>query len=120
MIASQNVVDCGFNGSPPLRQWIFGTGIGYTIIGGLMLVLGIVMLLFPSILIGYAIFAYVASLFLIAWTIVGGVSLWRDGGDCYNLNYPIWAMGMAAVIISIVLSVWKIIAASASAKQGAE
>lgn len=38
-----------------------------------------------------------------AQMIVGAVSLWRDGADCIGLNYDIWAVGMADVIVTIVL-----------------
>ena len=32
------VLNCGLGGSPPLRDWVFGTGISYTIIGGAFLI----------------------------------------------------------------------------------
>lgn len=47
-----------------------------------------------------------SGLFTFAWMIVGAVSLWRDGSDCMSLNFPLWQMGMAAVIISICLVVF--------------
>jgi hypothetical protein len=33
----ESVPNCGLGGYPPLRNWIYGTGIAYTIIGGLFL-----------------------------------------------------------------------------------
>ena len=100
-----NPTECGVGGSPPLRQWLQGTGISYIIVGAVWLVFGIFALCSPEVLAVYLIFCIVVCFFLFAWMIVGSVSLWRDGMDCRDLNYPIWAMGMAAVIISIVMCI---------------
>ena len=45
------------------------------------------------------------GLFAFSWTIVGSISLWRDGGDCHLLNYPLWAVAMATVITPLVLMI---------------
>ncbi len=50
-----------------------------------------------------AILSFVGIAFLFAWMIVGAVSLWRDGADCIGLNYDVWAVAMADVIVTIVL-----------------
>lgn len=90
-------------GYPPLRDWIFGTGIAYLIIGACQSVFGL-LILFT--IIGAPIVAIVllsSAGFTFAWMIVGAVSLWRDGYDCVNINFPLWQMGMAAVILSIIM-----------------
>ncbi len=34
IISTQSpVVNCGFKGSPPLRNWVFGTGIACVVVG---------------------------------------------------------------------------------------
>jgi len=91
--------NCGVPGYPPLRQYIFGTGLAYLIIS--------VSFTITSIMQNRAgIFRFlsgISSTFIFAWMIVGAVSLWRDGYNCQPLNYPVWAMGMADVICSIIL-----------------
>lgn len=89
-------IPCGIHGQPPLPEFVLGTGISYIIIGG-ALVFGIFVL---PLLVVVALFG---GLFQFAWMIVGSVSLFRDGADCEHLNYPIWAVGMAAVISTYVL-----------------
>ena len=96
---------CGANGSPPLPTWIFGTGIAYTIIGASFGIVGILMICSIVLVVPWLIIVGFSGFFTFAWMIVGAVSLWRDGGDCVQLNFPIWQMGMAAVIISIVMVV---------------
>lgn len=97
---------CGAAGSPPLPQWIFGTGIAYTILGAFNGVVGVLLACTIIGLIPLLIVLVSGGLFTFAWMIVGAVSLWRDGGDCVQLNFPLWQMGMAAVIISIVMVVF--------------
>jgi hypothetical protein len=91
------------NGHPALWNWIFGTGIAYTIIGACLSVVGFLIVATVILIIPWLIVVLCAAGFTFAWMIVGAVSLWRDGGDCISLNFPLWQMGMAAVIISIVL-----------------
>ena len=95
-----SAVNCGYNGRPPLLEWVFGTGIAYLIICCAYLNVSkagddagscakcVVIL---------------SNTFLFAWMIVGAVSLWRDGKDCEQRNITLWRMGYSAVIISIVL-----------------
>ena len=113
--------NCGLQGSPPLRDWVFGTGIAYTIIGTCCSVFGLLLLCSMIGVVFYLIIIISGGAFTFAWMIVGSVSLWRDGYvckketktvanifsryDCATLNYPVWAMGMAGVIISIVMVV---------------
>ena len=44
----------------------------------------------------------VVSTFLLAWLLVGSVSLWKDGVTCADPNSPIWNAGLAGVIFLIV------------------
>ena len=98
------VINCGFNGSPPLGHWVQGAGIAYTIYGGCCVfavilactIVGIIPLILVMLF---------GGVFIFCWTIVGAVSLWRDGGDCNGLNYPLWAVAMATVIVPLGLSV---------------
>ena len=109
VISLQHPTQCGVPGFPPLQTWVFATGIAYTIIGGVNSLFGI-LLLIPGVavvaVIPVIVILICAGAFTFAWMIVGAVSLWRDGGDCMNLNFTIWQMGMAAVIISIVMVVF--------------
>ena len=112
VISLQNpTLNCGLTGQPPLREWLFGTGISYTIIGVSTSFIGA--LLVFTVIGTLPVFAVsvLAGAFTFAWMIVGAFSLWRDGADCNTLNYPIWACSMAAVIISIVMVVYNIVSA---------
>ena len=126
------VLNCGLGGSPPLRDWVFGTGISYTIIGGAFLISWLLLKnsqlrpvydlhsqpqckklfscrhLFSFFSSAVALsptlaLVFLAGMFTLAWMIVGSVSLWRDGVDCSFQNFRLWQMGLAAVILSIVL-----------------
>lgn len=119
----QDGVNCGENGKPPLLGWIFGTGISYLIIG----------MTYTSDSDGHGTpssgshgtqssgsgghvtqsnvsgghdtqFSKLSNLFIFAWTVVGGISLWRDGTDCKQVNSLVWKMGLSAVILSIIVS----------------
>ncbi len=96
--------NCGIPGYPPLRDWIFGTGIASVIIS--------VAYYYMTFTDGkgnntlYKWIALWAPLFIFIWMIVGAVSLWRDGGfpnPCYSINPPIWDMGTAAVVVYIII-----------------
>lgn len=99
-------VDCGFGGQPPLRQWLFGTGIAYTVIGCFSGIFGALLIFTIVGALPVVIVLMCSGTFTFAWMIVGAVSLWRDGGDCVQSNFTIWQMGMAAVIISIIMVVF--------------
>ena len=106
VIALQNPnPGCGLNGQPPLREWVFGTGISYIVIGisfsGLALLL--ICLTGGIAVIPLIIVWIFAGLFVFAWAIVGAVSLWRDGGDCQTIAYPLWAVAMAAEIVTLIM-----------------
>jgi hypothetical protein len=106
VISQKYPTPCGLGGNPPLWQWVFGTGISYTVIGACLGVVGVFMALSVVLIIPWLIVIWCSAAFTFAWMIVGAVSLWRDGGDCVSLNFPLWQMGMAAVIISIVMCVF--------------
>jgi hypothetical protein len=135
---------CGLGGSPPLLYWIYGTGIAYTIIGGCFIYVWILFrkdrdvksvrvqprsncafnesfffltLLFSVASLLSTLLIFLSGAFVIAWAIVGAVSLWRDGSDCLDQNFRIWQMGMAAVILSIVLAAIFLLAALFSSKK---
>ena len=89
---------CGDPGYPPLRDWLLGTGISYTIIG-----VAFFLWWFES-LHGLLLWVLnVSGVWLFIWSVVGSVSLWRDGGNCQALNFPLWQMGMGAVITSWIM-----------------
>lgn len=88
-------------GYPPLPKALFGTGIAYTIIGGVSVLMGVLMWFHITVALG-VIVLWCSGGFLFAWMIVLSVSLWRDGYDCMPINFKLWQMGMAATIISIV------------------
>ncbi len=97
---------CGFDGQPPLRDWVYGTGIAYTIIGGTHLLSAFLLCSVWCLLIGIIpviLILLLGGMFTFAWMIVGAVSLWRDGGDCRDIAFPIWVAGVFGVISSIAL-----------------
>ena len=117
VISLRNDTTCGVPGYPPLRDFLFGTGVAYTVIGG-SLGIGAFLLVFTIIgIIPLLIVAILAGPFTFAWMIVGAVSLWRDGGNCIELGFEVWQMGMAAVIISIVLVVCNIVSYKANSSE---
>ncbi len=76
---------CGFDGQPPLRQWVFGTGIGYSVMGLTHLLSSFCLCSLFCLLLGaipVILVLLLGGVFTFAWTIVGSVSLWRDGADC--------------------------------------
>jgi hypothetical protein len=101
--------DCGLNASPPISDWLYGSGIAYIIISVIFLASGIYFAygsrhnftshhgISNSIVIAMC-------LFMLAWSIVGSVSLWKQGTDCEITNPAIWQMGFAGVTISILLT----------------
>lgn len=48
---------------------------------------------------GYFIAMIVFALFMLAWNIVGAVTLFRDNEGCLKTNIPLWAMTLACLII---------------------
>ncbi len=93
---------CGLNGSPPLPKYVLGTGIAFLILACVSIFAIILLLSIVGIPLLFIV-ALCSSGFCFAWLIVGSVSLFRDGYDCQTLNYPIWAVAMAAVISSYVM-----------------
>lgn len=107
VVSAQNPdVICGFGsnntwtGPIPTRQWIFGSGIAYTIIGGSLPILLLIFILTMEVVplvIGLAI----SDIFVLCWTATGIRSVLINGVDCYALNNPIWQVGAASVITFI-------------------
>lgn len=116
IISQLHTTTCG-TGSPALWYWVFGTGIAYTIIGACSGIFGIFALFTVVLAVPVLLICLSASGFTFAWMIVGAVSLWRDGGDCITSNFPLWQMGMAGVIISIVMVVCGVGASYNSTRQ---
>lgn len=115
VISQLNHETCEFHGYPPLPLWILGTGISFIIIGVSYVVTFVLSIIVIPESIGYSNEGYTERVhwsislhsgivwsFLLAWMIIGCVSLWRDGGNCNNPNSQIWNTGMAGVIILIV------------------
>jgi hypothetical protein len=93
--------NCGQGGSPPLRDYLFGTGISYLVIAlSFFISSGRKGREFPlfSFILGFS------NIFLFCWVIVGCVSLWGNGRDCEENNPRVFKMGIAAVIASIFAS----------------
>lgn len=90
---------CGVPGYPPVRDWMFGTGISFIIIG--------VSFIITSILQNQAgIFKWITGLsstFLFAWAIVGAVSLGRDGQNCQTIDYQLWQVALFGVIMNWII-----------------
>jgi hypothetical protein len=99
--------NCG-RGVPKPRNYVFGTGIAYIIIGVVFVAIWFLIWKVPKLKTLFALISWVFTAFLFAWMIVGAVTLWRDGYDCINLNLKIWQMTMADVIVTIVFvcSAW--------------
>jgi len=106
--------DCGLNGKPPLRQWLYASGISYILIS--------IIFLCSAIYFQCAVrrnwdhqtatantIVVIIATYMIAWTIVGGVSLWGNGFDCEFGNPTIWKMGLGAVGISTGLTAFLLI-----------
>ena len=71
VISLRNNVDCGVPGHPPLRDWLFGTGISYTVIGGSLGIGSIILVCTIVGIIPLLIIAILAGPFTFAWMIVG-------------------------------------------------
>ena len=88
---SGNVPVCGFGGSPPLREWVYGTGIAYLTIGAGHILASLLLCSVWCLVFGVIpviIILLFGGIFTFAWTIVGAVSLWRDGaGSCCVLIF---------------------------------
>jgi hypothetical protein len=97
------------------RKKVYGSGIAYTTIGATYALA--ILLVFSVVgIIPLVIVVLLGGIFTFCWTIVGAVSLWRDGGDCQSLNYPLWAVAMATVITQLALMVLSCFTINASKK----
>ena len=106
---SHPIISCGKNGSPPLQQWVLGSGIGYTIFGILFTASFIFMVVLDNMACGFNPFTastlittIIGFAFTFSWTIIGGVSLWGNGMDCYYTSSSVWMVSTATIIISLV------------------
>jgi hypothetical protein len=45
----------------------------------------------------------IGGAFAIAWTIVGGLIVWRYSYDCSLIEYSLWAMATADVVIPLMV-----------------
>lgn len=93
--------DASFNLT--LQQWVFGTGIAYIIIGACFSVFAGIMICTVIGIIPLILVWLFSGIFVLAWAIVGGISVWKYGGDCESGAYALWAMGMAAEIITLIM-----------------
>lgn len=60
------------------------------------------------------------TMFNIAWLVVGGIILIRDGGQCKNTHYSIWAMGIAAWSMQLYNAVFVVFGGSSSNRLATE
>lgn len=112
-------------GTPPagdsfqltLQQWVFGTGIAYLIIGLSFSVFALILVCTIIGIIPLVIIWIFSGLFILCWSIVGGISLWKYGGDCQSAAYSLWAMAMAAEIITLVMIFFACCCGGGSAKK---
>jgi len=91
---------CSDKALVPLSTWLFVYG-GVTL--GLVVgaIVAVIMLLLdhPSGMVVWIIGLVLGSLFMLAWNIVGAVSLFRDSHTCLDQEYPLWAMTLAVLIV---------------------
>lgn len=117
MISTRNVVDCGVNSFLPVNDFLFGTGIAFTIIGSVSGIAGFLIILTGIGAIPVIIILLCSGAFTFAWMIVGSVSLFRDGLDCQELNYEVWAMALATNIIMYVMFLFSVCATKSSSDE---
>lgn len=67
LTAQYPTVICGFKGAPPLRQWIFGTGIAYIIIGVILVAIWFLIWKVDKVHKLCIVLSYVIKLFCFAW-----------------------------------------------------
>lgn len=108
----QPITNCGL-GSPSLTNWVLGTGISYIVLGFALSAVGV------AIRCAYTVqqsqnrditvilltLNSLCLLFTTIWSVIGGISLWRDGYSCFNTNLPLWIIGIVNVISSYLLVV---------------
>jgi len=89
---------CGQNGKPPLREWVLGTGIGFSIIS----------IAFYRVSQGDRNICWkwilgVANLFVLIWACVGVYSLFKYDFDCKEDDPTLWNMAWAGVTVSFMV-----------------
>jgi hypothetical protein len=75
---------CGADSFLSVPDWLFGTGIAYLIIGASMSIFALILLCVPGGAILLMIIWIVSGFFVLAWGIIGGISLWKYGSDCID------------------------------------
>ena len=83
-----------------LSTWLFvygGVGLGMVV----CIIIALIMLIMGA---AWAFVVLIATLipcqlFMLAWNIVGAVSLFKDSGACQTQAYDLWAMTLAVLII---------------------
>ena len=94
---------CDELGAPPLRDWLFGTGIAFIVIACSYFITaqrerdgefggGI-----------FGCIAHLSSSFLFCWAIVGSVSLGTHAKACKDLAPPLWSAGCACVVMNWII-----------------
>lgn len=88
---------CAIEGTPSLDIWTYGSGIGYTVIGGFFLLSLILAIFFDSLII--ALFTLIfGGAFAFAWTIVG-TNVWlKYGFACSVINNQIFFIASATIL----------------------
>ena len=100
-MAEHSTPTCGVDGKPPLRDWIFGTGVSFITIAISFSCVGNKE---DTSKVGFCdLIAALSSIFLFCWAVVGAVSLGRDGKDCSVIDVALWRVGVAAVVFNWVV-----------------
>lgn len=88
---------CGASGKPPLRDWLFGSGISFLLIAFSYIFTssspeeaGII----------FNCITALSSTFFFVWAIIGAVTLGNHAIDCRTLDPTMWSVGVAAVVIN--------------------
>lgn len=106
--STTNVISCGKDGHPPPQEWVYAAGIAYTTFGCVFCLSFVLMIIldntsYPNPFVAITLATLIIGFsFVISWTIVGAISLWGSGTDCYYILPPIWVVATVTLIISIV------------------
>ena len=101
VIGSQNLdATCDDASFIPLSTWLFAYG-GVQLFFVVTGIIAVVLLIMDhaSAFILWVVGLILASLFMLAWNIVGAVALFRDSPSCMDNSYSLWAMTLAVLII---------------------
>jgi hypothetical protein len=87
---------CGASGKPPLREWLFGTGISFLVIA-FSYVITSASPDHPSI---FSCISALSSAFFFVWAVVGAVTLGQHSIECKTANPTMWGVGVTAVVMN--------------------